>query len=250
VIIVVPYDPSSTFAALARASAPGVLSQSAIDISPVLPYSFVLRNTSAQTIVAYSARWTTTDADGHVRTHDMVWANLQTLSGGSAIAPSSDRLVMPLQQLAPSSSSKSIARFSATIDNVQKMFGNQAKIAVSLEVTIADNGLALGSDSGNVIQQISSRIDAQREVFSGIIAAGQNGQSAVIEYLQNLANGPRGSLIAASRQATPDLVYADSFSVQRGDFARNYLGAARQNFQALMAFAHERMQQPRFVIHR
>jgi hypothetical protein len=249
-IIVVPYDPSPGFAVAARSSAPGVLSQSAVDISSVLPYSFILRNTSARTIVAYSARWATSDANGQVRTHDMTWENVQTLSGVSVIVPASDRLVMPVQQLAPPGSPSSMAKFSAAIDNVRKLFTNQAKIAVSLEAVIADNGVALGSDSGNTIQRISSRIDAQREVFSGIIAAGQNGQSAVITYLQNLADGPRGSLIAASRQPTPDLAYADFFSVQRGDMARTYLGLARQNFGGLMSLAEERMRQPRFVIHR
>jgi hypothetical protein len=247
---IVSYDSSSAFQLLAQSLADPALSQSGVDIGGVLPYSFVLRNSLAHAIVAYSARWLTTDANGHVQTHDRVWANLETQSGGNVIAPNSDRLVMPLPQLAPSSSSTGMSTFLRAIDNIRQTFAKQAVITVSLEAAILDNGLALGSDSANVIPQITARMDAEREVSAGVMAAGQQGQTAVITYLQNLADGPKGSLIAASREKTPDLAYAGFFLSQRGDIARDYLVLARQNFAGLMLLAEAHVKKPRFVMYR
>src|SRR5260370_40752268 len=74
-IVIVPYDSSYAFSLLAKSSAPAALSQSGVDISGVLPYCFVLRNNSGHGIIALSARWLTTDANGHVQRRDHVWAN-------------------------------------------------------------------------------------------------------------------------------------------------------------------------------
>jgi hypothetical protein len=157
---------------------------------------------------------------------------------------------MPLPQLAPSSSSTGMSTFLRAIDNIRQTFAKQAVITVSLEAAILDNGLALGSDSANVIPQITARMDAEREVSAGVMAAGQQGQTAVITYLQNLADGPKGSLIAASREKTPDLAYAGFFLSQRGDIARDYLVLARQNFAGLMLLAEAHVKKPRFVMYR
>jgi hypothetical protein len=69
-ISIVPYDSSPAYGLLAESPAEPGLSQSSIDLSGILPYSFVLRNNSAKAIVGISARWVTTDADGKVLTHD------------------------------------------------------------------------------------------------------------------------------------------------------------------------------------
>lgn len=249
-IVIVPYDSSQAFPLLAQSSAPAALSQSGVDISGVLPYSFVLRNSSGHGIIAYSARWLTTDVSGHIETVDRVWANLQTQSGGGAIAASSDRLVMPLPQLAPSNSSTSVSRFLGAVDNVRRSFAKQATITVSLELAILDNGLALGSDAANVMQEITSKMDVERELSAGVIAAAQQGQSAVIAYLQKLADGPRGGLIAASLEKTPELAYAGFFAVQRADLARVYLTTARQNLAGLLSLAEAQIKKPRLPIYR
>jgi hypothetical protein len=124
------------------------------------------------------------------------------------------------------------------------------RLSVSLDLVILDNGFALGSDAANVMQEIRSKMDVEREVSAGVIAAAQQGQSAVIAYLQKLADGPREGLIAASQEKTPDLAYAGFFAVQSAVLARVYPTTARRNLAALITLAEARLKKPRFTIYR
>lgn len=242
-ITVVPYD-SPGF----KIQASDLAAQS--PASSILPYSFVLKNTSAHTIVAYSATWLLTDADGRVNTRNQVWLSLQTSTDGDAIPPSTDRLVTPLPPPPPSASARSITNFNRAVDSVRRTFAKQRTIVVSLEAAILDNGLALGSDALNTIPRISSRIDSEREVNAGVIAASRQGQAAVIEYLRGLVDEPVGDVIAASKEKTPELAYATFFTIQRADLARSYLHMAREHPEVVISRAEARMKAPRFVIHR
>src|SRR6516162_2438129 len=60
-------------------------------IQAILPFCYFLQNTTAQSISAYSTRWTLTDSSGRTTFQDRTWWNLSTLRGGDAIAPGAIR---------------------------------------------------------------------------------------------------------------------------------------------------------------
>jgi hypothetical protein len=247
-INIVPYDSSPGFRRLAESSAEPALSQSGIDLSGVLPYSFVLRNNSAQTIAGISARWVTTDADGKVLTHDRTWTGIQSPKEG--ILPlHSDRLVIPLNS-ASLNIPNAISNMQKAAVSIQREFAKKVVVA-SLEVVILDDGRALGSDSANVVSELSARLDAEREVLAGVVTMMPKGKSAVVEYLSGLID-PRPTVgrIDASRETTAAGAYAKFFSVYRTDWARIYISMAEANLAILKSLAEARLNAPRFAIYR
>jgi hypothetical protein len=138
------------------------------------------------------------------------------------------------------------------IGDLQRDFAKKATIVASLELAILDDGHALGSDSANEVSDISARLDADRAVLGGIVAASQQGKSAVVEYLSGLVDGhrPTGGRIEASQEKTAASAYAKFFSTHRADWARIYLSMARPNLAVLIAHAEARLNAPRFTIYR
>jgi hypothetical protein len=245
---IVAYDSSPSFGLLAKSSAEPALSQSGIDLSAVLPYSFVLRNSSEQAIVGISARWAITDLNGKVVSHDRVWTNLQSPKEG-LVPPHSDRLVIPLNA-APPNDPTSVSYMRRAIDGLPRAFAQEAAILVSLELVIFDDGRAVGSDSANIVSQISARLDADRELLKGIVAMSQHGQPAVVGYLKGFVDARPGSLIDASQEKTAAGAYAKFFSIQRSDLARGYVSMAGANFAGLISYAESRLNAPNFTIYR
>ena len=247
-ISIVPYDSSPGFGSLAKSSAEPALLQPGIDLGGVLPYSFVLRNNSAQAIVGISARWATTDANGQTITHDRIWMNLQSPKEG-LIPPHSDRLVIPLNA-APPNDPIAVSHMQTAVEDLPQAFAKEATIQISLELAIFADGRAVGSDSANVVPRISAKLDSERELLQGIVAASQQGQVAVVEYLKGFVDPRPGSFIDASQEKTAASAYAKFFSLQRSQLSQDYISMAGVNFAGLISYAEARLNAPRFTIYR
>lgn len=241
-IILIPHDGSSPlFGQLAAALNPTA------DLSPLFPYSFVLRNNSPRTILVYAARWVTTDARGRQATHDLVeGSNLEGATRASEIAPFSDQLILPISRGVVKSSTAS-----THVERTLRLYSTKVSTVMSLETVILDDGQVLGTDSGNSAALMRAKIDAHRELASGVLDAwNTGGESAVIQYLGGFATTP-GSLVSASRQPSSEDAFAAFLANQRAQYARAYLLIAKcGRVSTLIQTAQKTLDRTPVTIHR
>ncbi|MBV8846135.1 MAG: hypothetical protein JO307_25285 [Bryobacterales bacterium] len=211
--------------------APALVPPSAPNLAPTFPYSFVLRNGTGKAIIALGVRWTCTDAAGHVRTHDRAWINQITPTSSGTVAAGADRLVTPI--LSPGTDASAIASELAK-------FQAQQSVSVSLEAVVLSDGTALGTDANNTIPRVQARLDAQKQVLTGITAAWQQGGAgAVTGYLQGIvvaAPPPHGDM-AAVKAPTPSAAYAMGLSDMQRQLASGLLKRASSDPGAVAGFA-------------
>ncbi len=235
---------------LARSSS-AFLSSAEVDGRSIFPYSFVLQNDSGHTIVAYSARWSATDASGRVTTHDRLYENPLTLDEGGAISPKASRLVSPLSGLNSSVAARNTSmtvKIESSIPKTIKTFSRQVSVTISLDAVVFENGLALGPDSSNSIPNLQAWMDAKREILGAVLAAGR--PTAVTDYLQALSGVTSGGALAASRENSPDLAYAAFLRWHRSHLARSYLALAKSDPDAVMKVAQRYLSTSRPTVHR
>jgi hypothetical protein len=192
----------------------------------VYPYSFILGNSTALTIIAFGARWTCVDASGTVRTHDRVWSNLANFTGGNAVAPGATRLVTPVLSWDPNLTSSALAKAMAP-------FKNQRAVTASLEAVILRDGTAAGPDANNTIPRIQARLDAERQVLNGVVLAlQQGGNEAAVVYLEGVvaaANPVPNGPLAAIQSTSASAAYTLSLSDMLPSFAKQFLQLSAKN---------------------
>ncbi len=224
-------DPA--FAGLASALVPS----NAPNLAAAFPYSFVLTNGTGQAIIALGVRWICTDAAGHVRTHDRAWIDLITPTSSGTVAAGADRLVTPILSPGADADDDAVARELAGFQGAQS-------IAASLEAVILSDGTALGGDANNTVPRVEARLDAQKQVLAGIVAAWQQGGAdALTTYLQGVvaaAPPPQGDM-AAVNAPTPSAAYSMVLSDVQRQFAGGLIKKAssdpggRRRFRAAAA---------------
>ena len=155
------YPRSDQFAAAIKTTVdPAVLP----DIQDLLPFTYVLRNISNKTIIAYSSRWTLTDAMGHVNTTNATWWNLSTLTGGDVIEPKDARLVSPIFRLGVRSYGPTGATLQRQVERFASLFGSKSGVELSIDTVIFDDGTAFGPDLTNTVARAQAFLDAERQV--------------------------------------------------------------------------------------
>jgi len=206
---------------------------SAPDLTPALPYSFVLRNGTGKAIIALGVRWTCTNAAGKTQTHDRMWINHTTAGNGGTVSAGADRLVTPIlsvgTSLTPAKLAKELERFQGMLT-----------ITPSLEAVILSDGTALGPDANNTIPRVQARLDAEKHVLASISAAWQQGgASALTEYLQGVITAAplQHGDMAAVKARTPSLAYAMVFSDVEREHATGLLKKASTDPGVVAAFA-------------
>jgi hypothetical protein len=205
-------------------------SKAAPNFASIYPYSFILRNMTSKTIIAFGVRWTCLDARGRVQTHDRVWSNLGNLTSALAIAPGAERLVTPVLNagatLDPDVFTKELAPFS----------GCQS-IVTSLEAVILSDGTAYGTDANNTIPRIQARMDAKHLVLTGALQAWQQGGSGSMSgYLNSLiaAAPPENGPLAAIYSPSVSTSYSAALSDSQTQFAKQFLQVAGSNPRAFV----------------
>jgi len=193
---------------------PAVLST----IQPVLPFSYILRNTSNKYIVVYSTRWTLTDSTGTVTSQDRTWWNLSTLRDGDAIAPGASRLVSPMFRLGVPGAGPTGAELSQKIERTLSTFASKQTVVTSLETVVFEDGLAVGADATNATAQAQAYLDAERQIVDSIQTAGH------AELQQAL-----GSFVAGARtyKMSNPPQYDESLALYRRTFASALLARMR-----------------------
>lgn len=202
------------------------------NISSAYPYSFILKNTTSRTIIAFGVRWTCVDGAGQSRSHDRVWSNLSNFTGGLAIASGSERLVSPVLTLGPNLESNALTKALAP-------FQGRQSITVSLEAVIFSDGTALGTDANNTIPRIQARIDAERVLLTELAQAWQQGGvGAMSDYLRGIVAmaPPQNGDLAVIHGSSAYTAYTAALSDARTQFARTFLQAATSNPTAFANF--------------
>jgi hypothetical protein len=193
---------------------PAVLSS----IQPVLPFSYVLKNTSNKFIIVYSTRWTLIDSAGNVTTQDRTWWNLSTLRDGDAIAPGASRLVSPIFRLGVSNAGPTGAALSRQIQRTLGAFTSKARVETSVETVIFEDGSAVGTDATNATAQAQAYLDAEREVVDNL-----SSQAATTQAFSSVAAGPRTYKISNPPQ------YEESLALYRQSFTSAFASLMQSN---------------------
>lgn len=176
---------------------PAVLS----DIQPVLPFSYVLKNTSDKFIILYSTRWTLTDLAGKVTTRDCNWWNLSTLRDGDAIAPGESRLVSPIFRLGVRNVGPTGSALSRQLQRTLAAFDSKTKVETRVETVIFEDGRAFGPDATTATGQAQAYLDAEREIADAL------GSKNAAQTLTAMAAGPRSFVMSNPAQYQESLIY-------------------------------------------
>jgi hypothetical protein len=159
----------------------------ASDFARVAPYSFVLQNLTAKTVIAFSVRWKRVDSAGRTTNADRLWFRLQAPFGGTAIPSGGEAAVTPTLNLGATVKA-------GKLDQELARFVDKQSIVVSLEAIVFDDGTALGPDSNNAIPRLQSRLAAEHSVLTGALNAWQQGGTAAASsYLQQLIDSSPAS---------------------------------------------------------
>jgi hypothetical protein len=207
------------------------------DFAQVAPYSFVVQNLTAKTVIAFSVRWKCVDAKWRTTNADRLWAHLQAPSGGTAIPSGGESAVTPALNLGA-------AMKAGKLDRELAGFGGKQSIVVSLEAIVFDDGTALGPDSNNAIPRLQARLAAERSVLTGAQNAWQlGGTAAATSYLQQLvdaapASQGRFAIINSSSSAA---AYSLALSDAEVEFAKLYLVMLAKAPSGFYNFASRRL---------
>ena len=168
---------SDTFAAKVNEIVdPAVLS----DVQTILPFTYILQNSSDKNIIAYAGRWILTDDGGHVTTTIATWWNLSTLKGGDAIAPGESRLVSPIFRLGIRNYGPTGTALQRQVQRFASSVSSKVRVELFVDSVIFEDGKAFGPDLTNTAARAQAFLDAERAV----------------------ANAPSSELAVAASQAT------------------------------------------------
>ncbi len=182
-------------------------------IQPVLPFSYVLRNTSDKFVIVYSTRWTLTDSAGNVTTQDRTWWNLSTLRDGDAIAPGASRLVSPIFRLGVANAGPTGPALSRQIQQTLDAFTSKARVETSVETIVFEDGSAVGTDATNATGQAQAYLDAQRQMVDSFNSQTALAGGNVDQSTSSVAAGPRTYKMSDPPQYEESLaLYRQSFT--------------------------------------
>ncbi len=170
---------------------PAVLS----DIQGILPFTYILQNSSDKTVIAYAGRWVLTDSDGHITTTYATWWNLSTLKGGDAIAPGESRLMSPIPRLGIKNYGPTGTALRNQVQRFASLFSSKAQVELAVDSVVFDDGKAFGPNLTNTAARAQAFLDAERAVAdappSQIVAAAtaavapQTGSARIVSPLSD-----------------------------------------------------------------
>jgi hypothetical protein len=195
------------------------------NIQAILPFSYVLKNNTSKFIIVYSTRWTLTDPSGQVTTQDRTGGTLSTLRDGDAIAPGASRLVSPIFRLGVRNAGPAGSALSQKIERTIAAFSSKAKVEISLETVIFEDGKAVGTDATNATAQAQACLDAERQVLEDLAAqkGSQSANADVKQLLSGQASGPRAWPMSNPPQ------YDEGLAMYRHSLATTLLRQLQQN---------------------
>lgn len=143
----------------------------------LLKYAVVLKNTTSHTIIAYCLRWKCVDSSGVVRPHVFARRNFNTFEGGAAVAPGASRLIsrdagVGNIQNPPAQAGAVTARFEQAL----RYYRAQRSIEVSLDLSVFDDGTAIGPDTSGWFAKFKGWLDAERDFARLALADGSFAQ--------------------------------------------------------------------------
>lgn len=160
-------------------------------IEGILPFCYVLTNSSDKFIIAYSTRWTLIDSSGQATFQDRTWWNLTTLRGGDAIAPGASKFVSPIFRLGVPNVGPTGSALSRELQRMVSAFATKKSVVASLETVIFEDGSAFGTDATNAVAQAQAHLDGERRL-SDLISRVTAAQGDVTKALNSLVPSPSG----------------------------------------------------------
>ena len=157
-------------------------------LAPILPYSFILHNTTGRFLAGISVRFTT-NVGGHTQSSHYAVRNIYR-KREFMLAPAAARLFSPVFALSEGeragsdvlsrlSAGKSMAAY---IDHFVKTPGDKS-ITAAIDVIILDDGTVIGPDQSGLMDSMNAEIAAAKALF---VAIDRMGADEVTRYLDSM----------------------------------------------------------------
>ena len=194
-------------------------SLAAIDL--VRPYSVLVKNNTNERVVSVTIRFYLTDVTGRTVWHQMT-AGTRVRTNSSMIAPGDSVLLTPitgLNTVLHRGRQKHVLEDSSMLPEVSKrarQYSEQARIRVSIDSVIFEDGGMVGSDVGGNLEMLNAWSRAEQEISDSLQALHSED---IRSFLSSLRDMPRGKGQNHHEKRLHDfaeelLSQVDSFSTQ------------------------------------
>ena len=233
------------------------------------PFSVFVKNTSAQSVVAYVLKWELVRTDGRTITNFTAYAQPGVLMGnvsagstqaeaGHIIKPDSMRLFSWDSPLDPGHDSsigvraggsanpppneigvKSKEAASKVLSELKSQLTQATSITVSIDGAFFEDGTFVGANSSGYFEQIKAQVDARMDLLEEVASALAQ-QADIDKVLDSIASRTYVSIRPAYLESKPE----DLYSFYAGLFARE-IASLRSTYGSQRAAAYLADQQAR-----
>jgi hypothetical protein len=159
-------------------------------LSPILPYAVIVLNDSAQAITALTVQYSLKNPAGKPITYRMTLSTLNR-AREQMLLPGELALFVPKQKLCAKlrSGSNKMALKNAPLNwPSQNLFDSQTDIQISIDVTIFEDGSAIGIDAGSTVARRNAFLEAGHDIATAVLA---RSGADLKSYLSQLASAQK-----------------------------------------------------------
>jgi hypothetical protein len=162
-----------------------------VDVSALIPYSFVLENRDTHRLVAYTLHWTYTRGDGTSSQRYFTYVQIhEFLDGGRphatkpipstfSVAPGVRRVLCPLFNFSPAES-RPLSIPARVVSSFVAHHQSDLGLTLSLDSAVLDDGRFYGPDLNLLYNRLQTEISTRQSLYGSILKAADDAEISLI----------------------------------------------------------------------